>query len=471
MINSKQMKRHFLRYLMVAVAMAVGISVTAQTVKIREQHKVKKSETIYGIARQYGITTQELEAANPEMRMEGYTLKKGDYINIPFGTDQLVMEAGGQPTSQTSQQQQQQQQQPVTQPVSKNLVRVGVMLPLHNNDGDGMRMVEYYRGLLLACERVAIDGITVDMHAWNVPRGADITKTIKEHKEEAGACDIIIGPLYSDQVKPLAEFCKSNSIRHIIPFSIEGEPCKKYETVYQVFQSNSEVEEVALAKFFERFAAYHPVVIDCADPGSTKGKFTAALRSEMEKRGMQYSLTSLNSSDADFTRAFDLSRPNVVILNTEKSPKLNDVFAKLNILTEANKSLNISMMGYIEWLMYTKPYQDLYFKYDTYIPTYFFYNDMSKDTKWVEKQYKDKFNLEMDIHRLPRFGLTGFDHGCYFIGGVAQFGSLFKGAKGQLAYKTVQTPMHFRQVGKGLKNANFMFVHYLPNRTIESINY
>ena len=464
------MKKTIIRYLMLAAVMTVAMSVSAQTVKIRTQHKVKKSETVYGIARQYDLTTQELEAANPEMTMPGYTLKKGDTINIPYGKDQDAPAATEQQVN-SPQQTQQQTQVPVTQPVSKNLVRVGVMLPLHNNDSEGMRMVEYYRGLLLACDRVAKDGITVDMHAWNVPRGADISKTIEEHREEASACDIIFGPLYTDQVKPLADFCKANNIRMVIPFSIDGEPYKKYETVYQVYQSNLEVEEVALSKFFERFSSYHPVIIDCADPASTKGKYTAALRKILDKKGIPYSITSLGTSDNDFARAFDLSRPNVVILNTEHSPKLNDAFAKLNILTEANRDLNISMMGYIEWLMYTKVYQELFYKYDTYIPTYFFYNEQSRDTKWVEKQYKDRFNLDMDINRLPRLGITGFDHGCYFIGGVAQYGSSFRGAKGQLAYKTVQTPMYFRQEGKGQRNANFMFIHYPKNHNLEAISY
>ena len=30
-------------------------------------------------------------------------------------------------------------------------VRLGVMLPLHDLNGDGRRMVEYYRGVLMAC--------------------------------------------------------------------------------------------------------------------------------------------------------------------------------------------------------------------------------------------------------------------------------------------------------------------------------
>ena len=72
---------------------------------------------------------------------------------------------------------------------------------------------------------------------------------------------------------------------------------------------------------------------------------------------------------------------------------------------------------------------------------------------------------------LPRFALTGFDHGCFFVGGLAQYGNAFTGSKGQVAYKSVQTPLHFKQVGKGYKNANFMFVHYLTTGNIEAINY
>lgn len=39
-------------------------------------HKVKRSETIFGIARKYGITVSELIKANPEMNDPNYELKK-----------------------------------------------------------------------------------------------------------------------------------------------------------------------------------------------------------------------------------------------------------------------------------------------------------------------------------------------------------------------------------------------------------
>ena len=77
---------------------------------------------------------------------------------------------------------------------------------------------------------------------------------------------------------------------------------------------------------------------------------------------MKYSITNLKSGDEAFARAFSKKQPNMVILNTGRSPELNSTFAKLNKLTAATPGLSISMYGYNEWLMYTKPYQELYHK-------------------------------------------------------------------------------------------------------------
>ena len=123
--------------------------VSAQTTKWREMHKVKKKETIFGIARKYGITVTELIKANPEMNQPGYELMKDDYIYIPFPSDH---KENLQP------------QTPSTH-VAAKAVNVGIVLPLHNVDGDGRRMVEYYRGMLLACEDMKKDGISVNIHA------------------------------------------------------------------------------------------------------------------------------------------------------------------------------------------------------------------------------------------------------------------------------------------------------------------
>ncbi len=454
-----------IRYFALMLFLLLGMVAMAQTSRIRTQHKVGKGETIFGIAKSYEVTMEDLIEVNPSMKEVGYELKKGDILNIPFSkkNSQPANAAAAITKTQTT-------ATPSTTTVAgAKTVKVGVLLPLHDNDGDGRRMVEYYRGLLLACDRVKKDGVTVDMNAWNVPIDADINITLKE--EGVDKCDIIIGPLYTKMVKPLAEFCKKNNIMMVIPFSISGNDVEQYANLFQVYQSNEEFDRATIRNFIQQFNGCHPIIVDCGDPKSTKGNFTAALRQELDSRGIVYSITSLKSDEKDFARAFSLSKRNVVVLNTEHSPSVNSTLAKLNTLTSKNANIQVALFGYKEWLMYTKVYQDYFFKYNAYIPTYFYYNEQSPDTRWVEANYRKWFDREMDNDALPRFALTGFDHGCFFIGGFSQFGKSFNGGKGQMTYKAVQSPLRFKKIGLGQRNVNFMFVHYNPNRSIESINY
>lgn len=455
-----------IRYFLLVLLLATVCAAFAQTTKMRTQHKVDKSETIFGIAKQYGITIEDLINANPEMKQQGYELKRGAIINIPYAKG----EKGNAPATTPSTKPSTNTANPVSTTVAgKKEVKVGVMLPLHDNDGDGRRMVEYYRGLLLGVDRVKKDGITVDMHAWNVPIDGDINQTLKE--KEAAECDIIIGPLYTKMVKPLADFCDKNDIMMVIPFSINGNDVEQHANIFQVYQAPAEFDQQTIKNFIQWFNNYHVVIIDCEDERSGKADFMKQLRAELENYAIHYSLTSLKTQDKNFAKAFSLSQQNVVVLNTEHSPSLNNALAKLNILTQKNTDLQVSLFGYKEWLMYTKVYLDYFFRYDAYIPTYFYYNDNSADTRWVERNYQKWFEREMDAEALPRFALTGFDHACFFIGGFCQFGKNFNGGKGQMTYKPVQSPLKFKQAGKGHKNTNFMFVHYKTDRTIESVNY
>ena len=78
-----EIMRNF-RYLITCLLLMMAIIVSAQTTNIRTQHKVEKSETIFGIAKKYGVTIEDLINVNPEMKKQGYELKRGDTLNIPY---------------------------------------------------------------------------------------------------------------------------------------------------------------------------------------------------------------------------------------------------------------------------------------------------------------------------------------------------------------------------------------------------
>ncbi len=451
------MKRN-IRLFLCLCALVFAAAVSAQTMKYQDLYKVKKKDTIYGIAKKYNITIDQLISANPDMQKPDYTLQKGDQLVIP-----APLPAPTQPV--------QPAQQPTAQVAKKSssAVRIGVMLPLHNVDGDGQRMVEYYRGILMACDSLKAQGISTDVRAWNVPIDGNVQQTLADN--HAKDCDVIFGPLYTKQVKPMGDFCRRNNIKLVIPFSINGNDVASNDHIMQVYQSAQQQNELAVNAFVERFKGCHAVIIDCNDTTSRKGVFTAALRKRMEAAGIGYSITNLKSSEAMFAKAFDASKQNVVVLNTGRSPELNVALAKLNGLKVTAPAMRISLFGYTEWLMYTKVYLDYYHRYDAYIPTSFYYNPLAPRTANLERSYRRWFKSDMR-QALPRFAITGYDHAQFIIRGLHKYGSKFNGTSQQNTYTPLQTPLKFKFVqGGGMQNSAFMLVHYKTNRTMESISY
>lgn len=449
--------KYAFRHLMTVMLLLLATAMVAQTTQWQDVYKVKKKDTVYGIAKKYGITVEELMTANPEISGEDFKLKKGDKLYIPFPSAQQQATKSVSATKSSKQDR-------------LSTVNVGVMLPLHNVDGDGKRMVEYYRGILMACDSLRSKGINTSVYAWNVPIDADIRQTLLD--ENAGKCNIIFGPLYTKHVKYLADFCKQKGIKMVIPFSISGDEVTTNANIFQVYRPTERQTEDAVRAFVDRFSGYHPVFIDCNDTTSRKGIFTFELRKRLEEKGIKYNITNLKSSETYFSKAFSRKEPNIVILNTGRSPELNVALAKLDGLCVADPTVQVSMFGYTEWLMYTSVYLNYFHKYDAYIPTTFYYNPLSVYTFNIEQTYRHWFGTDMQ-KSLPRFAITGYDHANYFIKGMHDYGSSFVGAKKQSTYKSLQTPLSFVRTNTagGLMNSTFMLIHYKRDHKIESISY
>lgn len=450
-----------LRYALVVFASLFCFQCFAQTQNWREKYQVKKKDTLYGIAKKYNISVDALIEANPEMKVDGFELKKGSYVCIPYAASGTSGQTSATPVRTPM--------QTASRQFLGKTVRVGVMLPLHDVDGDGRRMTEFYRGMLLACDSLRAEGMNIDIHAWNVNIDADITNFIKQ--PGAAKCDIIFGPLYSKQVHALAEFCKARDIQMVIPFSITGDDVSMYRQIFQVYQTNDRQTNNSIETFLKLFPNCHPVFIDCNDKTSTKGNFTFGLRTRLESHNIGYGITNIGSSDDVFAKQFNPSRENIVILNTGRSPELTLALNKLAILKANNPTLKIKLFGYTEWMMYLGIDEAKFHEFDTYIPSTFYYNPASPRTQSLTRSYRQWFKTDMQ-NALPRFALTGYDYTQFFLRGFAKYGKAFRGVRNQNTWKAVQAPLRFKQVGAaGMQNDFFQLVHFMPNGNVEAISY
>ena len=130
------------------LALMFSVFATGQTTQWRDIHKVKKGETLFGLAKSYAISIQDLIDANPEMKTPGYELKKGDWVFVPFAKKDDVPASSlqqvqpkqtppaGSQQPQTVKPAVQAQSAATTTQKADGTVRVGVMLPLHNENGN-----------------------------------------------------------------------------------------------------------------------------------------------------------------------------------------------------------------------------------------------------------------------------------------------------------------------------------------------
>ena len=351
----------------------------------------------------------------------------------------------------------------------RRAIRVGVMLPLHADNGDGKRMLEYYRGVLMACDSLRGCGISTDVTAWNVAEQSDISETLQDPR--AAECDLIIGPLYSKQVKPLGDFAKEHHVKVLIPCSINSTEVYDNDSFFQVYQNGNVLNEAYTYRFYQLFKNYHPIIIDCNDSTSTKAGFTKTLRRKLEQEGIDYSITNLKSNENVFIKCFSTTQRNVVVLNTSSSAELNVAFAKLSGMLITNPDIQVSMFGYPEWLMYTRTHLDNYYKFDVYVPSTYYMDPLAHRTVRFKQKYRWNFHQDMQPYS-QCFAAMGFDHAFFFIRGLHLYGDRFSGVSDLVGYTPLQTPLNFERIGNGgMQNRSIVFVHYNRNQRVGVINF
>lgn len=455
---------HFVRNIIITLLLALPLSALAQSSnQWRDIHKVKRHETVFGIARNYDITIDELLDANPEMREKGYELKKGDQIFIPYSKN-------SKPAVQSKTESAKQKE---VAPAGPGVARVGVMLPFLDHSSEGTRMVEYYRGVRAALDTLSKEGIKTEVNLWNINKDSVLTKVLA-HNPSIAKQNIILGPLYTSQVHTLAEFCRKNNVALVMPFSIDADDATTNPNVFQIYQSDSQLAGRSIGAFIERFAKTHrPIFVNTNTPQDGKYAFTKALRETLQSRGIKEELTDINTPLREFAKHFSQTQPNVIILNSAAYKPLERLFEKLDSLKKIDPSLIISTYGYNEWFIYQPNLEKDYFKYNVHIPTTYYFSRTSDRVEDFERDYKNRYGQGMNPDCLPRMALLGYDHTMYFVRGISKYGRSYVGNEKQnTGFKPLQSRLEFKRLGKGgYQNTNFQIIRFKTDGTMDSLTY
>ena len=436
--------------------------------KCREMYKVKRKETLYSISRQFGLTEKEIQDANPEMKQPDYKLRKGDVICIPYPNTTTTQP---NPTPATP------KHTPTNTelmggketPAPKRLVRMGVLLPFKGGTAENKKMIEFYRGVLMAVERIKKSGVSVEVFTYDSGESAGDLKSVLANHPLTGL-DFIIGPLHNGQIKPLSDFCKKNRTRLVVPFSSQGEEVYQNPYYYAINPPKSFLISEAAHLTTELFGKERLVLLDSRENDKDATDFTEAVNKHLLQEGNKMESFQLYDNELKWLETMNPNKTNVIIPNSSSIKLLNQLFPRLKDFAQKYPKYRFKLVGYPEWQTYTNNHLENFYRFDTYAYSMFYRNPLNGQAEQFETDYQKAFH-EPTISSWPRFAMLGFDTAYFFLKGISDYGDAFEQHLPQVAVQPYQHRFTFQRASNwsGFINREVEFIHYSPSHSIELI--
>ena len=410
-------------------------------------HVVIPGDTPFSICQRYGTSYEQLYAFNPNAKNG---LKVGEMLKVPKGnydaTEKLrvthdnkldISSTGFDPLY---------FDEPGVTPCSKYVYKpgtvfnVGVMLPLYisenaslsakyNDEKDKLfyknskRFFEMYEGILLALQRLKIDGMSVNLYLYDTQKDAEEVKKIMRNPELKNL-DLIIGPVYSSNIEVLSDFVKENKINLVTPLVKENDILKDNPFIYKVMPSD-ETRVKTTCDYLSKLYDSSIVIIHGGTPKELeiidiyRRKLIKSFSSMENLNEISLKIIDYNhGGSANLEDALSLGYENIVLIPSEDEVFVTKIIERLNGYT---KKYDISLFGPPSWELFENiiitHLRNLNFKYTS--PHYVDYNNWR--VKSVTKQYREVYKTDPSI-----YALQGYDIMYYFGTALMKYGKNFQ---------------------------------------------
>jgi LysM repeat protein len=292
-------------------------------------YEVQPKEGFYRLGIKLGLTQEELEALNPELREDG--LKAGMILKVPSDTNTTL----AAPTA-------------LTRDLTRELVNfeeknIAVLLPfqLHKIDTDSIGetkeliktdrllsiTLDFHAGVLMALDSAKSLGISTKLDVYDTQRQiSKVTELSNEH--DFAVYDAVIGPLVARNFDRFAQEHQKDSVALFSPFS---KPSKLYSNTVQTLPKSDFVSN-KMIKHIKADSTINKVII-IAD--RSHRAVSNAIKNDFPAARQIFSNLNKDEQDAFFIVPQDLEDvfvpgKNIVFLETQNRGFASNVISMLN---------------------------------------------------------------------------------------------------------------------------------------------
>lgn len=365
-------------------------------------HKVASGETLYSLAKQYGLTVEELQRANPHVKR---MLKVGHLIEIPqksadvkptpeVQTESKVVEqpkpvAPKEVTPKEVERPVVEQTAAVVEEVAKPIVEqtvfrtlksgdraeVALLLPLGTEDKPAQNYLDFYRGFLIGLDSVRMSGHSVNLNLYNTAHDHNRISDIIASGTLNNA-NLVVGPIYEDELIPVAAALQDKGTPIVSPlanltqitsnsvFQMSPSPATKLDKVRNMFDGSKRVVIISTDNVDKEFDAEvrsmlkdtsyvvehkyiyeHPSIIEKREKEREK------MREKLREEGIADSLMMIDDtpSPSDMSPLLRGEEPSVIVVTADNEIEVDRILAAI---ASANIALTARSQKVVPFVVY-----------------------------------------------------------------------------------------------------------------------
>lgn len=428
-----------------------AVQASADIPPCKTTYEVKKKETLYSIAQRFGLTVDEIVAANPTIQPDKKDkIKKGQVLCIPYSQAEL---AAMQPVEE-------EEEIVIKEPVPVNFA---VIMPFGLNQKkktrEAITMIDFYEGIMLAVAEMKKDGVSGKVYAYDEEQ-IDSVLALPQMKK----VNLIIGAKDVNNINKLKTFTEKNNISLVVPLSSSTTLVNNTHNVYQV---NQKMDNDTYDRAFASFSAMHPnanfVFVNIEDQVD-KADYMARLKNYLNSEDINY-FTSDFSDMSNLVEMLSKTKENFIIPSSSTKTAFDRLVKKLGDLEL--DAFKINLFGYADWQAFADKSIDAFKKYHCTFFTSFYNNPNDTESHAFNQRFRNSFGRDQ-FNTYPRYGMLGYDIANFFVRNMYVEGEDFAANIENLRSESIQNPMHFthKNTWSGFINNAMMFVKYNSDGTI-----
>lgn len=484
--------------------------------KKKTYHTIAKGQTLYSIAKSYGLTLDELLKLNPGVDSADYrpgmVLRLTARTALPAAQSTTKTQGLGEPgkpssidkaakkqdkkkknkkgkkdsdrvaeeitetaeTSVADRNNGSSELETVVEQPEERPLSITLILPFMLNDNHVSKQAqlytEFYKGFMLAADTLSHRGAPVKICAFDSAANPDTVKSIMENPLVKKS-SVIITPDDPEQMKYIASMAKDNGTYVYNTFVIKDESFADNPYMIQANVPHDAMYALAIDNFITRFDGYTPVFISHETGRNEKNEFTQALKAALTEKGVEYkeiqypnylSASDLKPLSADVRYVF-------VPASGSRADFHKFASALKTFKNDGTDPERVRVFGYPEWVTFRGDAFDSLCDLNSVIYSRFYNDQSAYPSRNLNNSFRRWFGREM-MDAVPSQGVLGFDTGYFLIkalrdndGDLSRRISPYEGIQSAFDFMTAESD------DAGLVNDALYFIYFRPGGFVEKV--